>query len=322
MTRYAAIDAGTNSTRLLLAEVEGDRRAPRLTALERRMAITRMGKGVDAGGRLSEAGLERARRALKEYARVIEEHGGVRGLEVAGTSAVRDAFNAGDFSDMVLATLGVSPLVLSGSEEARLSFTGAAYDLPEARRLLAEGSAVLVADIGGGSTELVLGQGGEIILQRSIDVGCVRMSERFLFSDPPGEEEATAMREHIDRALAPALGELGGADIALLVGLAGTVTTLSAIRQGLSEYAGELIHGSSLTREEVSGMFREMASRGLEERKAYMGLEPERADVILGGAAVLERLLLGLGMERLLVSEKDILDGLVLEAWSAGLDRV
>lgn len=322
MTRYAAIDAGTNSTRLLLAEVEGERGAFCLTTLERRMVITRMGKDVDAAGRLSEAGLERTRQVLREYARVIEEHGGVRGIEVAGTSAARDAVNAYEFSDMVLMTLGVNPLVLSGVEEARLSFIGATYDLPEAWRALEAGSAVLVVDIGGGSTEFVLGQGGGILLQRSIDVGCVRMSERFLASDPPRLEEIAAMREHVDLALAPVLEELRGTDIALLVGLAGTVTTLSAIRQGLSEYDGELIHGSCLTREEVSGMFREMSARGLEERKAYMGLEPERADVILGGTAVLERLLLGLGVERLLVSEKDILDGLVLESWSAGLDRV
>lgn len=318
MTRYASIDAGTNSTRLLLAEVKGTKEQPLLRTLERRMAITRMGKGVDAEGRLSEGGLDRTRRVLEDYARVIRESGGVRHLEVAGTSAARDACNASAFSDMVLKICGVQPRVLSGEEEAHLSFTGATYDLPQAREALEKRAPILVVDIGGGSTEFVLGHGAGQIYRRSVNVGCVRMSERFLASDPPLEEELSAMREAVQAALATVLTELRGKEISLLIGLAGTVTTLSAMRMGLREYEGERIHGSRLTREEVSGMFREMAARDLKERKAYMGLEPERADVILGGTAVLEGLLTGLKLDELLVSEKDILDGLVIEAWSAG----
>jgi exopolyphosphatase/guanosine-5'-triphosphate,3'-diphosphate pyrophosphatase len=320
MTRYASIDAGTNSTRLLLAEVAGTRDRPLLRTLERRMAITRMGKGVDAEGRLSEAGLERTRRVLEDYARVIREQGGVRRLEVAGTSAARDASNASAFTDIVLKILGVRPRVLSGEEEARLSFTGATYDLPQALEAREKQAPILVVDIGGGSTEFVLGQGAGQLYRRSVDVGCVRMSERFLASDPPRAEEIAAMREAVQAALAPVLEELQGMESVLLIGLAGTVTTLSAMRMRLSRYDGERIHGSRLTRDEVSVMFREMAALNLEERKAYMGLEPERADVILGGNAVLECVLTGLGLDELLVSEKDILDGLVIEAWSEGLD--
>ncbi len=322
MTRYASIDAGTNSTRLLLAEVAGTKEQPLLRTLERRMVITRMGKGVDAEGCLSEAGLDRTRRVLTDYARVIQESGGVCHLEVAGTSAARDASNASAFSDMVLKIFGVNPRVLSGEEEARLSFTGATYDLPQAREVLEQRAPILVVDIGGGSTEFVLGRGAGQLYRRSVNVGCVRMSERFLTSDPPRQEEINAMREAVQAALAPVIEELRGREIALLIGLAGTVATLSAMRMRLSEYDGERIHGSRLTQEEISAMFREMAVRDLAERQAYMGLEPERADVILGGTAVLECLLVGLQLDELLVSEKDILDGLVIEAWSEGLDLV
>lgn len=321
MTRIASIDAGTNSTRLLLAEVEGEPRAaalPRLRTLERRMVITRMGRATDASGRLSSDGLERTRRVLQDYARVIEEKGGADALTVAGTSAARDAANASDFGDMVLNIFGVSPRVISGEEEARLSYAGATYDLPETRQAREALKPVLVVDIGGGSTEFVLGRGSDLLYQRSVDVGCVRMSERFLVSDPPAVEEIAAMRAEIARVLEPVFAGLRGESIDLLVGLAGTVTTLSGMRLGLREYDGEVVHGSQLARDDVLYMFREMAGRGLEERRVYMGLEPERADVILGGTAVLENILLGLGKENLLVSEKDILDGMVIEAWLDG----
>ncbi len=321
MTRIASIDAGTNSTRLLLAEVEGEPHAttlPRLRTLERRMVITRMGRATDASGRLSSDGLERTRRVLEGYARVMEENGGADALTVAGTSAARDAANAGDFTDMVLKIFGVSPRVISGEEEARLSYAGATYDLTETREAREALAPVLVVDIGGGSTEFVLGRGGDLHYQRSVDVGCVRMTERFLASDPPSPEEIAAMQSEIGRILAPVLADLSGERIDLLVGLAGTVTTLSGMRLGLREYDSEMIHGSKLGRDDVLYMFREMAGRGLEQRKAYMGLEPERADVLLGGTAVLESILLGLGKENLLVSEKDILDGMVIEAWLDG----
>jgi exopolyphosphatase/guanosine-5'-triphosphate,3'-diphosphate pyrophosphatase len=312
--RYASVDVGTNSTRMLLAEVGvgGEKGKPRLLTLERRMVITRLGEGVDASGRLGREGLARTRRALQSYSRVIESGGPVRALSVVGTSAARDAANAGEFTAMVRETLEAEPRVLSGDEEALLSFTGATYDLPDAR---AEGGAVLVIDIGGGSTELVLGQGDRVSFRRSVDVGCVRMSERHLAGDPPLPSEISAMRGEIAGRLRPVLRELSGEAPGLVVGLAGTVTTLAGMRLGLREYDGEAIHGSRLGVEEVRGMFGEMARRGLEERKAYMGLEPGRADIILGGAAVLLELMEGLGVQELLVSEKDILDGLVIEAW-------
>ncbi len=309
---HASVDIGTNSTRFLLARVSGERENPRLQTMERRMVITRLGEGVDAAGRLSGAAMERTRRALVGFGRIIEEKGPPASLSVVGTSAARDAANGGDFVCMVEDALGVAPRVLSGEEEALLSFIGATHGLPAA---VSGGKPVLVVDIGGGSTELVLGTEGRILYRVSVDVGCVRMSERFLHSDPPRREEIGAMRDTVDGKLLAALRDLRRRERGLLVGLAGTVTTLAGMKMGLREYDGEAIHGSRLSAAEVRRMFEEMARRDLAQRRAYMGLEPGRADVILGGSAVLLAIMEGLGAEEILVSEKDILDGLIIEAW-------
>ncbi len=310
MDRYASIDAGTNSTRMLLVEVIRKGGDLKFNTLKRVMKITRMGENVDDSGRLGPQGLERTRQAMEDYHSIIESYGGAERICVVGTSATRDAVNAYDFRNMVEEVFGVEPRILSGEEEARLSYLGATWDLGE---LVSVQGQILVVDIGGGSTEMVLGDGKEIIYHRSVDVGCVRMSERYLASDPPRESELQAMEREIARALEPVTADLKNKPVELLIGLAGTITTLSAMSMGLAEYRGELIHGSWLTREGVEEMYRKMVGMGLRERKAYMGLEPERADVILGGAAVLLVLLRKMDAERLLVSEKDILDGLVIE---------
>lgn len=310
--RAAAVDIGTNSVRLLVAEVEEREGGPFLHALHRRMTITRLGQGVDRIGRLYPEGEERTLRVLLEFRKIMEEEG-VKAREAAATSAVRDASNAVSFLERAAEVLGVSPRVLSGEEEARLSFLGATYDLGS---WLPPRGLVLVVDIGGGSTEFILGKGRQVERVRSLNVGCVRMAERFLSSDPPSPAELARMEGHLEGELATLAEELGHPHPALAVGLAGTVTTLAGMRLGLCEYDGDAIHHTWLTRTEVEEEYRRLASLPLEERKRYMRLEPGRADVIVGGSAVLRAVLAGFSLDRLLVSEKDILDGLVLHAVS------
>lgn len=308
--RAAAVDIGTNSVRLLIAEVTGGAGAPAVRTLHRRMRITRLGEGVDETGLLRREALRRTGRVLLEYRELVRGEG-VTKLMVAATSAVRDAANASAFQAMVEETLGMGARVLTGREEARLSYIGATYDLGE---LEPRGGTLLVVDIGGGSTEIILGRGGEVLRDWSLDVGCVRMSERFLKTDPPTSLEREKMESFLHERMAPLAREIAGQDPALTVGLAGTVTTLSGLRQGLSAYDGDAVHHSRLTRIDVEDLYATLSSLPYEERRDFMRLEPGRADVIVGGCAVLVVFMRELALESLLVSEKDILDGLVLEA--------
>lgn len=320
--RLASIDVGTNSTRLLVADCDGER----TRTVDRRMIITRLGRGVDESHRLSPAAVERTAAVLKDYRAVLDtlEPEGVR---AAATSALRDCGNGWEFLDLAGEIIGCRPEILAGEEEARMSFLGALSDL-EAE--CGEGD-VLVFDVGGGSTEIIVGgraarpapgspgfsDGPEKGMKlRSVDVGCVRMSERFLSaSDPPSPVEVGRMESHLVRALKPAMEQLLPGELSIGVGLAGTVTTLSAIKQGLKEYDTERIHHSRLSREDVEELFVNLASVDLSERKRVMGLEPGRADVIVGGAAVLRVIMDLAGLTEILVSEKDILDGLVIDAY-------
>ncbi|WP_287154268.1 Ppx/GppA phosphatase family protein [Candidatus Solincola tengchongensis] len=308
--KAAAVDIGTNSVRLLVAEVEGGEGGPLLRTLHRRMVITRLGRGVDREGRLDPEAEERTLRVLREYRELLGAEG-VRAVEAAATSAARDASNAAHFLERAEEVLGVRPRVISGEEEAVLSYLGATYDLgkpPESFGL------ILVVDIGGGSTEFILGRGKRVLEARSIDVGCVRMAERFLSSDPPLPAELQRMDEYLRAELSVLVEGMGHPRPGLAVGLAGTVTTLAGIRLGLSEYDGEAIHHTWLTRSQVEEEYQRLASLPLEGRKRYMRLEQDRADVIVGGCAVLNAVTTCFGLERILVSEKDILDGLVLRA--------
>lgn len=306
--RVAAVDIGTNSVRLLVAEVSVKNGEPELETLQRIMRITRLGRGVDERGRLEDEAVERTAAVLRDYREIIGREN-VEAWVVAATSAARDAANADEFLRLAEDIMGREPRVVTGEEEARLSFSGATYDLGE----LAPGSGpVLVADIGGGSTEMIVGTDGKILETHSLDMGCVRMSERFLEADPPLAEELERMEAHVSALLEPVKEGILESSPELMVGLAGTVTTLSGIRLGLSSYDGEAIHHSRLTRDEVEELYGSLASLPLEERRDFMGLEPGRADVIIGGAGVLAVLLRELSFESLLVSEKDILDGLVI----------
>jgi exopolyphosphatase/guanosine-5'-triphosphate,3'-diphosphate pyrophosphatase len=303
VTRLGAVDIGTNSVRLLVADVSGSEPDAPLRAVDRRMRITRLGQEVDAGRRLVPDAIERTVTVLREY-RAALEHLGAEQVRATATSAARDAANRGEFFDAAEAALGTRPELLSGDEEARLSFLGATAGL-------AEPSPYLVVDIGGGSTEFVLGTEAPEAL-RSVDIGCVRVTEQFLCSDPPTPEELSnavaVVRDHIadvEREM-PSMR-----DAKTLIGLAGTVTTIAAIEQGLPGYDSERLHHFRLTRDAAEDVFRTLALEPAEQRRHNPGLEPERVDVIVGGAIVLVVVLRALEFDELLVSEADILDGLV-----------
>ena len=299
MTRVAAVDIGTNSVRLLVGDADAG--GDTLTTIDRRMHITRLGEGVDATRRLAPAAIDRTLTVLREYHDAIEERG-VTKVRATATSAARDAENRDDFFTAAKAALGVEPELLSGEEEARLSFAGATTGLEAP-------APYLVVDIGGGSTEFVLGTTEPEAL-RSIDVGCVRITEQWLHSDPPAPEElsnaVSAVRDEladVDRAI-PELREAR-----TLLGLAGTITTVAAVEQGLP-YDHDRIHHFRLTRSAVEDVFRTLALEPASERRHNPGLDPERVDVIVGGVIVLVSILRSFDFDEVLVSEHDILDGL------------
>jgi len=301
VTRVAAIDIGTNSVRLLVGDVEHE--AAPLEILDRRMVITRLGAGVDATRQLAPDAIERTAAVLREYRAAIDELGAAEHMRATATSAARDAANRDDFFAAATAALGVAPELLSGEEEARLSFAGATTGLDAP-------SPYLVVDIGGGSTEFVLGTHAPESLC-SIDVGCVRVTEKWLHSDPPAPEElsnaVSAVRDEltdVERAI-PKIG-----DAATLVGLAGTITTVAAIEQGLPEYDRDRIHHFRLTRAAAEDVFRTLATEPAAVRRHNPGLEAGRVDVIVGGAVVLVGILRAFDISEVLVSEADILDGL------------
>ena len=301
-TRVAAVDIGTNSTRLLVADVDGAD-AP-LRTLDRRMTITRLGHGVDATHRLAPEAIERTVTVLREYRDVIDKLGAQR-VRAAATSASRDASNRADFFDVARDALGGVDLeLIPGDEEARLSFVGATTGLKEP-------APYLVVDIGGGSTEFVVGTDAPEGLL-SVDTGCVRLTEQFLHGDPPRPEELSQAVSVVRDHLLDVARELPGVrDARTLVGLAGTITTVAAIEMGLAEYDPDRIHHFRLTRAAAEDVFRTLATETLEQRRHNPGLDPDRADVIVGGAVVLVSILRAFEFDEVLVSEADILDGLV-----------
>nr|WP_230416977.1 Ppx/GppA phosphatase family protein [Micromonospora tarapacensis] len=279
-----------------------------LVDVSRRMEIVRLGQGVDRTGRLAPEAIERTRVALADYATEIEKLGAER-VRMCATSASRDADNAADFREMVAQTLGVAPEVVSGDEEARLSFTGAVRGLPAGAA-----SPYLVVDIGGGSTELVVGsRGGGVDAAISVDIGCVRMTERHLHGDPPGLDEVVAAQADIAVAVDRALAAVPGREAATLVGLAGSVTTVVAIAQGLTGYDPARIHHARVSYERVAQVTAELLTMTRDQRLAVPVMHPGRADVIGAGALVLRVIMERAGMAAVVASEHDILDGI---AWS------
>ncbi|KOT36674.1 exopolyphosphatase [Streptomyces caelestis] len=311
VTRVAAIDCGTNSIRLLVADA--DPRTGELTELDRRMTIVRLGQGVDRTGRLAPEALERTFAACRAYAEVVKEHGAER-LRFVATSASRDAENRDDFVRGVLDILGVEPEVITGGQEAEFSFTGATKELTGRTDLHRP---FLVVDIGGGSTEFVVGD-DHVRAARSVDVGCVRMTERHLVrdgvvTDPPTEDRIAAMRADIEAALDHAEETVPLREAHTLVGLAGSVTTVSAIAQDLPAYDSGAIHHSRVSRDRVREITEWLLRSTHAERAAVPSLHPGRVDVIGAGALVLLSIMERTGAEEVVVSEHDILDGI---AWS------
>ena len=302
--RAAAIDIGTNSARLLIADVDDP--AGELVTVDRRMTITRLGQRVDDARRLAPEAIERTVAALASYRAVIDDVGGVTEIRATATSAARDAANRDDFFGPATEALGVTPELLSGAEEARLSFWGATTGLAG----VAPGP-YLVVDIGGGSTEFVVGTTEPEGLL-SVDIGCVRLTEAWLHSDPPTAEELSQAMHVVREHLADVLREVPGVRTArTLVGLAGTVSSMAMIEQGLAEYDRDRVHHFRLTKDAAEDVFRTLATEAIEDRRHNPGMEPGRVDVIVGGAVILVSILRTFGFNEVLTSESDILDGLV-----------
>ncbi|HLG07251.1 MAG TPA: Ppx/GppA phosphatase family protein [Gaiellaceae bacterium] len=295
MTRVAAVDLGTNSTRLLIADVEGDD----LTEVARHLTITRLGEGVDERRRLLPVPIARVRNCLTEYRREVESHGVSRTLAIA-TSAVRDAENGDAFLGEIEWSYGFETQLLTGPEEAAMMVRGVTAGRP-----LLDGT--LLVDIGGGSTELVLCSNGSVGASTSLDVGCVRVTERFLASDPPSRPELAAAAAYV-RALLPAL------EAQRAIGVAGTVTTLATLDLGLQAYDPERTHGHRISRAAVDGQLTRLAGMTLEQRLRIPGIEPGRAPVIVAGLVVLRKIMGAYGLHEIEVSEWDILHGAALAA--------
>ncbi len=303
MTRVAAIDCGTNSIRLLIADV--DQATGMLSDLVRTMRVVRLGEGIDRTGEFSQGALARTFAACDEYAALLAAHGNPP-LRFVATSATRDAGNRADFMAGVRSRLGVEPDVIPGAEEAELSFVGAVRGLP--RGVLVE--PVLVVDIGGGSTEFVLG--GELPSHSiSVNVGCVRMTERHLRSDPPSAVEVDLVEADLEAALATVASAVPVGDARTLVGVAGSVTTVAAMALDLLEYDPAVLHGAVVTRDQVERVTAQLLAMTRAQRAALPFMHEGRVDVIAGGAMVLRALMRAFGTQEVIVSETDILDGIV-----------
>jgi len=306
--RVAALDCGTHSLRLLVADV--DPVAGTLTDVERTMEIVRLGEGVDTTGRLSPEALERTLAVVARYAERCGDLG-ARHVRFVATSATRDAENREDLVRGVRHLLGVAPEVISGQEEAALSFDGATRDLASR----GERRPFLVVDLGGGSTEIVLGEDAPVAAC-SMDLGCVRLTERHLTQDPPTPEQVRAAAADADRELDVAATAVPWDRARTLVGLAGTVTTVTAVALDLPRYDPDAIHGAAVPPELTTRVCRDLLAMTRARRAALPCMHPGRADVIGGGALLWGRIVdraVAAGVERVVASERDILDGL---AWS------
>jgi exopolyphosphatase / guanosine-5'-triphosphate,3'-diphosphate pyrophosphatase len=311
--RVAAIDCGTNSIRLLVADAtegadgtdrtDGTDGSGSLRDVAREMRIVRLGQDVDRTGVLAPEAIERTRLALGDYAATVRSLAAQR-VRMVATSAVRDAANREEFAAMVRATLGADVEVISGAEEAELSFVGAVGGLGVVS------PPVLVADIGGGSTELVVGSGPTDLRAGSMDVGAVRMTERHLHADPPTTEQVAAAQADISAALDRAALEVPLTTAHTFVGVAGTITTVAALALGLNRYDSERIHGTVLRADQIEQVAGELLTMTHEQRAAHAVIHPGRVDVIAAGALILQSVLRRVGMASLTVSERDILDGI------------
>ena len=304
MTRVAAIDCGTNSIRLLIAEPDD---SGGLRDLDRRLEIVRLGQGVDATGEFHPDALQRTFAAVDHYAELIEKaEVPVENVQFVATSASRDAKNRDSFFAGIKQRLGVLPDVISGETEARLSFIGALS------RVTPEGEPVLVMDIGGGSTELITGgAAGKMRSAISLDIGSVRVTERFLKQNPVADDDLVRATEYVDDLLAESGVDF--ASIGTWIGVAGTATTLAGVYLELEHYDRELVHGAVIPLPAVQELLYRLARMTVDEIRALPSMHPGRADVITGGALVEARIAVRLQVKDLIVSESDILDGIALQ---------
>ncbi len=312
MTRVAAIDCGTNSIRLLIADIKRGNGTTSLTDVVREMRVVRLGEGVDATGELAPAALERTFAATADYAQLIQDHG-AEAVRFVATSASRDARNRDVFVDGIRNLLGVEPEVISGDEEAALSFAGASSVLP-----ILDGHQVLVVDLGGGSTEFVLGTAQGVTAAKSVDVGCVRLTERHLRNDPPTAGQIAAAEADVDAAMALAGQNVPLEEATAVVGVAGSITTITAHALRLPEYRPDVIHGAELPIDTVRAASTDLLKMVRSERAGLPYMHPGRVDVIGAGGLVWRRILERLGeltggrITTATASEHDILDGIAL----------
>jgi len=317
--RVAAIDCGTNSIRLLIADIAAggsgiDAGSASLSDVHREMRVVRLGQGVDATGMLAPEALERTFAATEDYAALIRQHG-VECVRFVATSATRDAGNRAVFVDGIKARLGVEPEVVSGAEEAGLSFAGATSVLPTLA-----GELVLVIDLGGGSTEFVVGDSGGVKAAISTDMGCVRFTERYLLSDPPTADEIAAAEAAVEAKLLDVLAAIPLAAVTRVVGVAGTVTTITAQALGLANYDSEAIHAAVVPLQDMDRAAGDLLGMSRAERAALGFMHPGRVDVIGAGSLIWRTVLRRLAVltqgriESATASEHDILDGIALGA--------
>jgi exopolyphosphatase/guanosine-5'-triphosphate,3'-diphosphate pyrophosphatase len=302
--RIAVVDVGTNTTRLYIAEVEGGQVASELTRISR---VTRLGAGVDASGRLASDALAREYTVLDEYHQLIEATSADRRIAVM-TSAVRDAANGKQFADDVASRFGLDVHVISGDEEAQLTYLGATDQLQDDP----DGPPTLVFDIGGGSTELVIGHGQHVDFHVSTQAGVVRQADRHINSDPPSPEELEAVARDVREVLESAVPAEFRAHPGRALGVAGTPTSLAAIAQDLDPYDSAKVHGYSLTATERDAIFQRLLALPLAQRKQVKGLHPDRAIAILPGIVILTEVMRLFGLDEIEVSEHDILRGAAL----------
>ena len=298
--RVAVIDVGTNSARLLVADVAAGRVAP----VERRSTVTRLGRGVDLSGRLSAEAIEDACAAIGEYVATVEELG-AEAVDAIATSAVRDAENGSAFVAELRERFALSARVLDGEEEARLTYMGATAEQPPTEP-------TLVVDIGGGSTELIVGTGAEISFHTSLQAGVVRHSERHIASDPPTVVELEALAADVRGLIEAAVG--AGVEASAGIAVAGTPTSLAAIELALEPYDPARVHGHVLQLPSIQRMLSQLASTPLAQRVEIPGLHPERAPTVVAGVVILVETMRAFGLERIGVSEHDILYGAAISA--------
>lgn len=298
---FAAVDIGTNSTLLVIAGYDGNRFHPVYNAAE----ITRLGQAVDSSGELHPDAMERTLAVLHQYTEICRDHS-VETVAVGGTSALRDAANGEDFLRRIQNEIGWTVQILTGDDEARLIYLATGYEFDDLDTEL------LVVDIGGGSTEFIAGVDGNITFLRSLDIGTVRFTEKYLNTDPPDSEKLARSREVIRGELHAQLADLRlSAMETTLIGVAGTVTTLLAVEKGLTEYDPGKIHRKVLTDEAIDELLTLFCSMPLDERKDLPGLQPQRADVIIMGTVILQEVMRNHGFTRLLVSDRGVRYGLL-----------